>query len=343
MGIDCNLQNHEGECPLLLIAASGDLATASVLLGLPSIKVDLPCAFGVTAFHAAANAGDVKMLQLLCDAGAEPEVRDENGWTALHYAAACPTGPEALHFLCELLPDGFIDTQCSEGNTALHVAAGCGCLDNVCALLETAANPHVCNFNEESAYHLALRNNHIQCAVVINGYQCVPVTSYTLPALTSTMESAVAEVAAATSRDWPEGGEWIKSFAEDGHAYYYNSVTGESSWYKPGEHQLPSGWQSVEYEEAGSSVYDKRCDNDSYKLSPDHGGCSILGEDTGQQLPLCLIPMVSPLTSLDNPTAAAKYEAARRSARKERKRRRSRLHSGNRQSLPQSTGSWLPG
>ncbi|EGZ21980.1 hypothetical protein PHYSODRAFT_493233 [Phytophthora sojae] len=202
------------------------------------------------------------MLQLLCDAGAQPDVRDENGWTALHYAAACPTGPEALHFLCELLADGFIDTQCSEGNTALHVAAGCGCIDNVCALLETAANPHVCNFNGESAYHLALRNNRIQCAVVINDYQ-----------------------------------SWIESFTEDGCAYYYNSVTGESSWYKPGEHQLPN---------------------------------------TGQQLPLCLIPMVSPLTSLDNPTAAAKYEAARRRARKERKRRRSRLsitHSTNNQEM----------
>lgn len=172
------------------------------------------------------------MLQLLCDAGAQPDVRDENGWTALHYAAACPTGPEALHFLCELLADGFIDTQCSEGNTALHVAAGCGCIDNVCALLETAANPHVCNFNGESAYHLALRNNRIQCAVVINDYQSVPVTSYTLPPLTEAKESVLAEASVAASGDWgggptmPEGGEWIESFTEDGCAYYYNSVTG---------------------------------------------------------------------------------------------------------------------
>ncbi|KAF1789576.1 hypothetical protein GQ600_20886 [Phytophthora cactorum] len=36
--------------------------------------------------------------------------------------------------------------------------------------------------------------------------------------------------------------------------------------------------------------------------------------------------MVSPLTSLDNPTAAAKYEATRRRARKQRRRRQSKLH-----------------
>ncbi|KAJ8574761.1 hypothetical protein ON010_g4450 [Phytophthora cinnamomi] len=129
----------------------------------------------------------------------------------------------------------------------------------------------------------------------------------------------------ATSSQIPEGenGEWIESFTEDGYTYYYNSVTGESSWYKPGEDQPLGAWQSVD----GSSVYDKLSENDtshSYTLSADHNGGSILGDSPGQQLPLCLIPMISPLTSLDNPTAAAKYEAARRRARKERKRRQSK-------------------
>ncbi|POM75162.1 Ankyrin repeat-containing protein [Phytophthora palmivora] len=192
------------------------------------------------------------MMQLLFGAGAHTDKRDDNGWTAMHYSAACSTGLEALHFLCELLTDDFIDSQCNEGNTALHVAAGCGCLENVRTLLETAASPHICNFSGESAYHLALRNNHIQCAVVINDYQ-----------------------------------SWIEAYTEDDYAYYYNPGTGESSWYKPGH---------------------------------------VLGDTKGQQLPLCLIPMVSPLTSLDNPTAAAKYEAARRRARKQRKRRQSKLH-----------------
>ncbi|OWZ15221.1 hypothetical protein PHMEG_00011185 [Phytophthora megakarya] len=198
------------------------------------------------------------MMQILCDAGAQPDLRDDNGWTPMHYAAACSTGFEALHFLCSMLTDECIDAQCSEGNTALHVAAGCGCLENVRTLLETAASPHICNFSGEKAYHLALRNNHIQCAVIINDYQ-----------------------------------KWVEAFTEDNYTYYYNTVTGESSWYKPGQHELPDTWENTH---------------------------------AGQQLPLCLIPMVSPLTSLDNPTAAAKYEAARRKARKQRKRRQSKVH-----------------
>ncbi|KAH7462603.1 Protein VAPYRIN [Phytophthora ramorum] len=335
MGLDCNMQNHEEESPLLLVAASGDLAAARVLLDAPLIQVDLPCALGVTAFHAAANAGDVKMMQLLCDSGAQPEVRDGNGWTALHYAAACSTGLEALHFLCELLNDGFIDAQCSEGNTALHVAAGCGCLENVRALLETAASPHVYNFSGERAYHVALCNNHIQCAVAINDYQSMPVTTYTAKPSSPAKESAVLEATAVLARELStrlnsqgEGGKWIEVYTEDGYAYYYNTVTGESSWYKPGECHLPDSWD-IEYEEHESGINDKLSENDvshSYALSADHNVGSILGEGAGQQLPVCLIPMVSPLTSLDNPTAAAKYEAARRKARKQRKRRHSKAH-----------------
>ncbi|GMF60698.1 unnamed protein product [Phytophthora fragariaefolia] len=245
---------------------------------------------------------------------------------ALHYAAACPTGLEALHFLCELLPERLIDVQCSEGNTALHVAAGCGCLDNVCALLETAANPHISNFNDESAYHLALRNNHIQCAVFINEYQNIPMSTYRTELLTAALGESTTATAIEQQLENGEGGEWLECFTEDGYAYYYNSVTGESSWYKPGEHQLPSVWRSVEYEEEASSVYEKLSVHENYQLSADVDGCSILGDGGGHQLPLCLIPMVSPLTSLDNPTAAAKYEATRRRARKERRRRQSRMN-----------------
>uniref|UniRef100_K3WC30 Uncharacterized protein n=1 Tax=Globisporangium ultimum (strain ATCC 200006 / CBS 805.95 / DAOM BR144) TaxID=431595 RepID=K3WC30_GLOUD len=106
---------------------------------------------------------------MLCAAGATPSAVDANGWTALHYVAACPSGMVAMHFLCELIPE-LIDHQCNDGNTALHVASGYGCADNVRALLQTAANPHLQNHDGHTAYHIALHNNKIQCAVAINEY-----------------------------------------------------------------------------------------------------------------------------------------------------------------------------
>ncbi|KAF4028502.1 putative WW domain-containing protein [Phytophthora infestans] len=321
LGVDCNLQNQDGESPLLLVAASGDVDSGKVLLTAPFIQVNLECALGVTALHAAANAGDVKMMRLLCDAGAQPEKKDDNGWTALHYAAACSSGLEVINFLCEMLDDDFIDAQCTEGNTALHVAAGCGCLENVRALLETAASPHISNLNGESAYHLALRNHRIQCAVAINDYQSIPSTGYTLPLPHLAKESKPTTI---------KGGEWIESFTEDGYPFYYNTNTGESSWYKPGEYQLMDAFTHLQQDERNSGIYGEgMSDNDtghSFCLAADHESGSILRDTTGEQLPLCLIPMVSPLTSLDNPTAAEKYEAARRRARKQRRRRQSKLH-----------------
>ncbi|GMF26353.1 unnamed protein product [Phytophthora lilii] len=255
---------------------------------------------------------------LLCASGAQPEIRDDNGWTALHYAAACSTGLEAIHFLCELLSDDFIDAQCSKRNTALHVAAGCGCTENVRALLETAASPHMCNANGENAYHLALRNNHIQCAVAINDYQSIPLASYTELFSCSPKEDILSEATEFVlygEGDHLEGrGEWVEGFTEDGYTYYYNKVTGESSWYKPGEYPEPSEC------DLGPCAEDM-----GYSCTLSGEADSILGDNVGQQLPLCLIPMVSPLTSLDNPTAAAKYEAARRRARKQRKRRQFKL------------------
>ncbi|RLN50246.1 hypothetical protein BBJ28_00019501 [Nothophytophthora sp. Chile5] len=271
------------------------------------------------------------MLQLLCDAGAEPEIRDENGWTALHYAAACAAGPEALHFLCELLTDGAIDRQCCEGNTALHVASGCGHVNNVRVLLETAADPHVCNANDQSAYHVALQNHHIQCAVAINDYQSVRVANCVEPPPSPVKESVLSEATDVyTTQEWAigqeehsgEGGIWAEGFTEDGHVYYYNTLTGESSWYKPGETQQLETWQPAEYEH--EEWRDQGSDDDvdqSHYFSTDGG---ILGGWTGQQLPLCMIPMVSPLTSLDHPTAASKYESVRRKAREQRKQRRGR-------------------
>lgn len=311
-GLDCNHQNYDGERPLLQIAASGDLKTAKVLLNASTIQVNASCALGVTAVHAAANAGDAKMLRILCDAGAILDKRDDNKWTALHYAAACCSGLETLFLLCELLTDQWIDAQCSEGNTALHVAAGCGCLGNVRALLETAANPNIINLRGESAYHVALRNHHIQCAVAINEYQKVPLRRYTVPF--EKLEKDRTFINASLKEKGDRDHLRVEGHTEDGHFYVYSTMTTEASWNKLEECQQVGTRTQFTLDEQSDEPH-------SYSLATH----DLLGITCGQQLPLCLIPMVSPLLSLDHPTAAAKYEEARRKARKQRRCRQLKL------------------
>lgn len=279
---------------------------------------------------------------MLCAAGALPSAVDANGWTALHYAAACPSGVDAMHFLCELLPD-LLDCQCSDGNTALHVAAGYGCVANVRALLETAANPHVQNLETHTAYHVALHSNKVPCAVVINEYMTNSHALYSVPSrlehanddnsavLSPAISSSGRGAAKADAISAPSvvqqllhGGElfpnpWVEYSTPDGLPYYYNASTGASSWHKltpAALHEQPDLFGRVW--------------NDDY--------CAV--EDTrsgaGQQLPLCLIPMASLLASLDDPTAAAKIEAKRRRAR-EKRRASARFHCEARRELPEPT------
>lgn len=52
---------NSDESPLLLVAASGDSDLLATLLRADGIAVNQPCSLGATAFHAAANAGDVQV------------------------------------------------------------------------------------------------------------------------------------------------------------------------------------------------------------------------------------------------------------------------------------------
>lgn len=273
---------------------------------------------------------DPQIIELLCQHGADPCSVDENGWSALHYAAACSSGLAALHFLCEVVPE-LIDAQCSEGNTALHVASACGCIDNVRALLETAASPVMANACGQTPYRLALQSNKIQCALVINEYQqpaLEPLESgnkhrplvfdgdefvkpkagvgavigplYDMDAVREAevpvrVESAVVEV-----RD-----DWVECETEDGLPYVYNTATGVSAWFKPTA-SAQSSFEVWGGEEDTTSL-------NTFEATAER--------PLGQELPLCLIPMVSPLTSLDDPTAAAKLAAQRRKARENRRKR----------------------
>lgn len=282
---------------------------------------------------------------MLCDAGALTSAVDANGWTALHYVAACPTGVDAMHFLCELVPE-LLDYQCNGGNTALHVASGYGCVDNVRALLQTAANPHIQNAEGHTAYHVALHSNKIQCAVAINEYMADSQELYAAATTSSRLKtdaqaellksylhdtesysatakedfvSQPASVQSHATERFPRA--WVEYATPDGLPYYYNTSTGASSWHKP---QLPQ-FRTDERQQQERDIFGHVWDDQAFGGGGD-GESAEYGGGAGHELPLCLIPMVSLLVSLDDPTAASKIEFQRRKAREKRRANLRRHH-----------------
>jgi ankyrin repeat protein len=86
-GADVNAaaRNPQRVAPVHAAAAVGDHATMKLLLDRgadPNARQQL----GFTALHAAAGHGDIEMAKLLLEAGADPDLRTEDGKTALELA-----------------------------------------------------------------------------------------------------------------------------------------------------------------------------------------------------------------------------------------------------------------
>ena len=93
--------------------------------------------------HVATEHGATTVLHLLLNAGADPNVVDQDGNTALHYAAGVSRGGPAewsAEIIDALVIKGAkINARNDDGNTALHVVAGGGRSDNEVASTETAS------------------------------------------------------------------------------------------------------------------------------------------------------------------------------------------------------------
>ena len=82
---------------------------------------------GLTAAHAAAAGGHVRVLELLLLEGANPFVLDDSGWTVAHYACRCSRSVRCIALLCDAAVD-LVDWWDTSGNTPLHIAASGGCV-----------------------------------------------------------------------------------------------------------------------------------------------------------------------------------------------------------------------
>ncbi|MGD8340932.1 MAG: ankyrin repeat domain-containing protein [Gammaproteobacteria bacterium] len=138
---------------------------------------------GATPLLRAAKSGDIEMVRLLVEHGADPHARMPNGTTALHFVAglgwrngspiapsydqgAEPEAIETIDYLLELGLD--ISAQNEAGDTPLHSAVSGRQSEMIVAhLLERGADPSIENGRGQTALALAQARSSAQIAGLV--------------------------------------------------------------------------------------------------------------------------------------------------------------------------------
>ncbi|KJV77018.1 ankyrin repeat domain-containing protein [Orientia tsutsugamushi] len=181
---DATLQDNNRNTPLHLAAQGYNLKITEILLSYNKTIVDVQNNMDRTPLHLALtrlvssqpvssllSTESLKVAQALLTHCANVNLQDENGNTALHYAANHFYHLEVTEILLNHCAN--VNAQNNAGDTALHSAARNGLLSTVVCLLESGANVHLKCQHGNSALHCAAQgrapNERIVEAVLHHG------------------------------------------------------------------------------------------------------------------------------------------------------------------------------
>jgi ankyrin repeat protein len=148
-----NPLDKQDKTPLALAVESNHLSTARILVNNGG-KVTFPDTAPHAILFAAVKYGSIEMAQLVLDAKAIFDVRDEKGRTAMHYAATRPTNG-----MCsELFFRGLhVDAADDDGFTPFLYSIDQGATYALDWLVDHGANPRAKTNRGETALDVAKR------------------------------------------------------------------------------------------------------------------------------------------------------------------------------------------
>ncbi|KAM6895330.1 LOW QUALITY PROTEIN: SH3 and multiple ankyrin repeat domains protein 3 [Xenentodon cancila] len=198
-GLDPNFHDSDsGECPLTLAVQLEDSCELIKVLRSGGAHLDFRTRDGITALHRAVLCRNSSALTTLLDLGASPDYKDSRGLTPLYHSAMVGGAPyccelllqdhasigitdengwQEIHQACRfgnvqhlehlLFYGADMSSQNASGNTALHLCALYN--QDSCArvLLFRGANKDIKNYNNQTAFQVAIIAGNFDLAEII--------------------------------------------------------------------------------------------------------------------------------------------------------------------------------
>lgn len=151
-GVPLDAQDHDGATALHVCAERGHRATARALiaagasldvLSRPEEPQQARLLWGTSPLMLAASRGDLAMVKLLLEAGADPRVQRKGSDSALHFAARNKAATAAKVLRALVAAGAHLDAPGERGQTALHAACEASATAAVKTLLELGAKSDV--------------------------------------------------------------------------------------------------------------------------------------------------------------------------------------------------------
>uniref|UniRef100_A0A8C0U791 NFKB inhibitor epsilon n=1 Tax=Cyanistes caeruleus TaxID=156563 RepID=A0A8C0U791_CYACU len=174
-GVNPGLQDRNGNTPLHLACEQQHLQCAQQLLGGPATPdgttqphghhqdLQLQNWQGLACLHISTLKGNIPMMSLLLESGANIDVREgTSGKTPLHLAVECHNR-RAVQFL--LRNGAYVDAQMYNGCTPLHLAVGRKDAAIAAILSHSGADTLLRNMENETAQDLADGNDDVSLCV----------------------------------------------------------------------------------------------------------------------------------------------------------------------------------
>ncbi|XP_014115180.1 PREDICTED: ankyrin repeat domain-containing protein 16 isoform X2 [Pseudopodoces humilis] len=162
IGMDPEVANGDYKRPIHEAASMGHQECVSFLLE-RGASVDCLKKGDWTPLMMACTRKNLEVIKTLVEHGANPLLRNKDGWNCFHIASR-EGHPEVLRFLLDVFPNCW-DTESTTGRTPLHTAAMHGCSQVVELLLER------CQYQPDSRdscgvtpFMDALQNGHVGIA-----------------------------------------------------------------------------------------------------------------------------------------------------------------------------------